>query len=181
VQLYADDFVDTVLAALAAEGLPGDALELEITESTAMRDPERSIPPLTQLREAGVRLAIDDFGTGYSSLAYLKRLPLASMKLDRSFVMDLEHDANDAAICRATVMLAHSLGLAVTAEGVETPAQLQFLREIECDMVQGYLLGEAWPADEFAKLMWDSPPSSEARAHHGGGHVPHPSVHMKRP
>ena len=162
VQLYADDFVDTVLQALALAGLPGDALELEITESTAMRDPERSIPPLTRLRSAGVRLAIDDFGTGYSSLAYLKRLPLAAIKLDRSFVMDLEHDANDAAICRATVHLAHSLGLTVTAEGVENQAQLQFLHGIECDLLQGYLLGEATSGDDFAVQVWGDEAGSAA-------------------
>ena len=163
VQLYADDFVDTVLEALVLAGLPGDALELEITESTAMRDPERSIPPLTRLRSAGVRLAIDDFGTGYSSLAYLKRLPLAAIKLDRSFVMDLEHDANDAAICRATVRLAHSLGLMVTAEGVETQAQLQFLHDIECDLLQGYLLGEASSGEDFAAQVWGDRFGSAAR------------------
>ncbi len=137
-QLRTDGFVALVAQGLQRHGLPGAALELEITESVAMRDPARTADMLRQLRGLGVSLAIDDFGTGHSSLAYLKQLPLNCLKLDRSFVMDLEHDANDAAICRATIQLAHSLGLGVVAEGVENAAQLEFLRRLDCDVVQGY-------------------------------------------
>ena len=139
-QLRGDGLVQQVSAALARHALAGDALELEVTESTAMRDPARTAALLRDLRALGVALAIDDFGTGYSSMVHLKQLPLSSLKLDRSFVMDIEHDANDAAICKATIQLAHSLGLAVVAEGVETAAQLQFLRGLGCDAAQGYLI-----------------------------------------
>ena len=139
-QLRGETFPQQVSNALQQHGLPGQALELEITESMAMRDPARTAELLAQLRRHGVALAIDDFGTGYSSLAYLKQLPLSCLKLDRSFVMDLENDANDAAICTATIQLAHSLGLGVVAEGVETPMQLEFLRRLGCDIVQGYYI-----------------------------------------
>jgi diguanylate cyclase (GGDEF)-like protein/PAS domain S-box-containing protein len=147
-QLRVEGFVALVSQGLARHGLPGAALELEITESVAMRDPSRTADMLRQLRRLGVSLAIDDFGTGHSSLAYLKQLPLNCLKLDRSFVMDLEHDANDAAICTATIQLAHSLGLGVVAEGVENAAQLEFLRRLNCDVVQGYFYSRPLPVAE---------------------------------
>jgi diguanylate cyclase (GGDEF)-like protein/PAS domain S-box-containing protein len=137
-QLHPETLPGLVEQSLRRHGLQGDALELEITESVAMRDPARTRHVLQQLRALGVRLAIDDFGTGYSSLAYLKELPLDCLKLDRSFVKDIERDANDAAISAATIRLAHALGLAVVAEGVETTAQLDHLRGLDCDLLQGY-------------------------------------------
>jgi EAL domain-containing protein (putative c-di-GMP-specific phosphodiesterase class I) len=140
--LRGEGFAEQVSRALRRHGLPGAALELEITESMAMRDPARTGNMLRQLRHFGVALAIDDFGTGYSSLAYLKQLPLSCLKLDRSFVMDIEQDANDAAICTATIQMAHSLGLGVVAEGVETATQLEFLRRLGCDTVQGYFIAQ---------------------------------------
>jgi len=146
-QLRHDGLVTQVAQALQRHGLPGQALELEITESMAMQDPARTAELLRRLREQGVALAVDDFGTGYSSLAYLKQLPLSCLKLDRSFVMDIEHDPNDAAICTATIQMAHSLGLAVVAEGVETRAQLDFLQRLGCDTVQGYYISKPLPAD----------------------------------
>ena len=152
-QLRGDSFVCTVAQALADHGLPGNALELEITESVAMRDPSRTAELLRQLRRIGVALAIDDFGTGYSSLAYLKQLPLSCLKLDRSFVMDIERDANDAAICTATIQLAHSLGLGVVAEGVETATQLEFLRRLGCDTVQGYFISQPLTAADCARFL----------------------------
>lgn len=146
-QLRGDQIVVTTAAALARHGLSAGDLELEITESVAMQHPRRTAGLLSELRDQGVELAIDDFGTGYSSLAYLKQLPLDRLKLDRSFVMDIEHDANDAAISAATISLAHSLGLAVVAEGVETAAQLDFLHGLGCDIAQGYFFSKPLPAD----------------------------------
>jgi EAL domain-containing protein (putative c-di-GMP-specific phosphodiesterase class I) len=147
------DFVRTVVGKLAAHGLPASALTLEITESVAMQRPEQTVVLLQELRKLGVGLAIDDFGTGYSSLSYLKQLPLNCLKLDRSFVNDIEHDANDAAICAATISLAHNLGLAVVAEGVETAPQLDFLRSLGCDAVQGYLFSRPLPAQQCAAFI----------------------------
>ena len=140
-QLRAPNLVAMVSATLARHGLAGPDLELEVTESVAMADPERAIGQLQQLRALGVRLAIDDFGTGYSSLAYLKLLPIQTLKLDMAFVRDIEIDENDAAISAATLALAHSLGRSVVAEGVETEGQRQFLRQHHCDVLQGYLFG----------------------------------------
>jgi diguanylate cyclase (GGDEF)-like protein/PAS domain S-box-containing protein len=152
-QLRGDGFAALVAQALQRHALPGEALELEITESVAMRDPTRTAELLRQLRSHGVALAIDDFGTGYSSLAYLKRLPLSCLKLDRSFVMDIDHDPNDAAICTATIQLAHSLGLGVVAEGVESQAQLAFLRELGCDTAQGHFISKPLAADDCQRFL----------------------------
>ncbi|AOF81175.1 diguanylate cyclase domain protein [Methyloversatilis sp. RAC08] len=127
---------------------PGD-LELEITESVAMDNPDATLRMLGQLRELGVELAIDDFGTGYSSLSHLKLMPLQRLKIDRSFVKDIESDPDDAAICAATISLAQNLGLSVVAEGVETDAQLAFLGNLGCECVQGYLFSKPLPAAEF--------------------------------
>jgi diguanylate cyclase (GGDEF)-like protein/PAS domain S-box-containing protein len=137
-QLKQDDLIPWIEQLLAVHGVRAADLELEITESVAMENPEAMIGILRRLRELGVTLAIDDFGTGYSSLAYLKLLPIQRLKLDRSFVSDIESDHNDAIICSATIALAHSLGLEVVAEGVETEAQYSFLRYLGCDLIQGY-------------------------------------------
>jgi EAL domain-containing protein (putative c-di-GMP-specific phosphodiesterase class I) len=113
-----------------------------------MQHPETTLSILDQLSAMGIKLAIDDFGTGYSSLAYLKHLPIQRLKLDRSFVTDIETDPNDAAICAATIALGHSLGLELVAEGVETEAQRDFLARLGCDMLQGYLYSKPMPFDE---------------------------------
>ena len=152
-QLGVAEFVHTVVRKLTAHGLPASVLKLEITESVAMQRPEQTVALLQNLRRLGVELAIDDFGTGYSSLSYLKQLPLNCLKLDRSFVSDIETDANDAAICAATISLAHNLGLAVVAEGVETAAQLDFLRSLGCDGVQGYFFSRPLPAQQCAAFI----------------------------
>ncbi len=141
-QLRRRDFCETVAGALAESGLPPELLELEITESSVMESPEEAIVILQRLGRMGVTLAIDDFGTGYSSLAYLKLFPIDHLKIDRSFVADIEHDLNDRAIAFGTIALAHSLGLNVIAEGVETEDQLDLLRSNGCDEVQGYLFSK---------------------------------------
>jgi EAL domain-containing protein (putative c-di-GMP-specific phosphodiesterase class I) len=145
--LRSPDLASQVQSAITRFGLTPGQLELEITESVAMEDPERAIGQLRVLRDSGVELAIDDFGTGYSSLAYLKMLPIHTLKLDRAFVRDIETDENDAAISSATLALAKILGLRVVAEGVETEAQRDFLTSHDCNLLQGYLFGKPEPAD----------------------------------
>jgi predicted signal transduction protein with EAL and GGDEF domain/DNA-binding response OmpR family regulator len=134
-------------------GLPLGSLEIEVTESILLSDPETSLEIAQALSDMDVPLSIDDFGTGYSSMSYLKRLPIASLKIDRSFVRDLETDPDDEAIVTAIIALAHSLKLKVVAEGVETMAQLAFLRSRRCDEYQGWLTSKAVAADAFTRLV----------------------------
>jgi diguanylate cyclase (GGDEF)-like protein/PAS domain S-box-containing protein len=138
---------------LAGAGVAPAMLELEITESAAMHDPERTRYLLRQLRERGIKVAIDDFGTGYSSLAYLKLFAIDRIKIDRGFVVDIETDPNDAAIVTATIGMAHAMGLTVLAEGVETAAQRNFLRRHLCDEAQGFLYARPMPAAQFRKFF----------------------------
>jgi len=145
-QLRSAALLSDVHAAIERHGLAGQYIELEVTESVAMRDPDACIGQLNALRIMGVHLAIDDFGTGYSSLAYLKKMPVHTLKLDKSFVNDIGRDHNDEVICAAAISLAHSLGLQVVAEGVETEEQKAFLVDHGCDILQGYLLGRPVPA-----------------------------------
>jgi diguanylate cyclase (GGDEF)-like protein/PAS domain S-box-containing protein len=151
-QFQATDVVSLVALALSESQLPAQWLELELTESVIMDSAERSIVALEALKALGVRLAIDDFGTGYSSLSYLKRFPLDKLKIDQSFVAGMTQDANDRAITTAVVAMAHSLGLEVLAEGVETVQQLDMLRALGCETVQGYLLGRPVPAEQLHPL-----------------------------
>ncbi|MHC8354017.1 putative bifunctional diguanylate cyclase/phosphodiesterase [Pseudomonas sp. LB3P81] len=141
--------VQSVAKALATHHLPANSLTLEITETTAMSDADASMTVLNELAEMGVDLSIDDFGTGYSSLMYLKRLPANELKIDRGFVRDLERDSDDAAIVSAIVALGQALGLRIVAEGVETDMQQDFLTQLGCDSLQGYLLGHPLPAERF--------------------------------
>lgn len=136
-----------VAQVLADTGLPAECLELEVTESAVMDDPDQAQALLDRLRRLGVRLAIDDFGTGYSSLARLKRLPVQKLKLDQSFVAGLPGDKDDRAITRAVIALAHSMEMTVLAEGVERAEQQDYLRELGCDYAQGYFIGRPVPAD----------------------------------
>ena len=153
-QLRSPLLLTNVQAVLERFELQEDEIEFEVTESVAMTHPEQAIELLHALRALGVRLAIDDFGTGYSSLAYLKHLPIQCLKVDKSFVHDIETDSNDAAICAATIALAHQLGLEVVAEGVETQAQSEFLaKQHACDQLQGYLIGRPVPAATLTPLL----------------------------
>ena len=147
------DIAAWVAGHLARSSVPARLLELEITEGLLMRDVEQTTGALAALKELGTRLAVDDFGTGYSSLAYLKRFTVDALKIDRSFVKDLTTDSGDAAICSALIAMSHRLGLEVVAEGIETGAQLAFLREQGCDVGQGYYLGKPMPADECTRYL----------------------------
>lgn len=152
-QLRLPNLVECVRAALHDTGLPPDGLEVEITESGVMENIHAGAAVLRELRAMGVTLAVDDFGTGYSSLAYLKHLPLDRLKIDRSFVQDLPAAADSVAIVRSILAMAHFLGLAVVAEGVETPAQFDFLLREGCDMIQGYLLARPMAAADAETLL----------------------------
>jgi diguanylate cyclase (GGDEF)-like protein/PAS domain S-box-containing protein len=147
------NLVEVVDGALRDAGLAPRYLELEITESTIMRNPDEAVRTLLALKERGIEIAIDDFGTGYSSLSYLKRLPLDFLKIDQSFVRNVASSHSDQAIVRATIAMAHSLNLKVIAEGVETTKQMAFLCEQGCDEVQGFLFSKAVPPNEFSELM----------------------------
>jgi len=144
-------FVDIINHVIDESGINPDMLELEITESTVMRDVQRANEILNALSGLGVRLAVDDFGTGYSSLAYLKRFPLNVLKIDRAFIRDLPADQNDMAITEASIYLGHKLGLTVVAEGVENETQLKFLRQSGCDLVQGYFTGKPEPIERIIR------------------------------
>lgn len=152
-QLRQGNFVSLVRQVLEETGLPADRLELELTESQLLDDIDNAINISRQLRALGVKLAIDDFGTGYSSLSYLKRFPVDFVKIDRSFISELDQVGEDSAIVRAIIAMVHSLELKVVAEGVETQAQMDFLKAHGCDEMQGYLISRPVPADEFVKLL----------------------------
>ncbi|MFC4158800.1 EAL domain-containing protein [Chitinimonas lacunae] len=143
----------TVQAVLEASGLDPHRLELELTESATMQDPEKTIAILRQLRELGIQVAIDDFGTGYSNFNYLKRFPVDKLKLDQSFVSELTADPDDLAISRAVIAMAHQLRLGVVAEGVETEGQLALLAAAGCDTIQGYYVGRPMPAVDLTQLL----------------------------
>jgi len=148
-QLAEANLPGTVAAALDRTGVDRDRVWLEITESTLMRDAESAVSMLHELRDLGVHLAVDDFGTGYSSMTYLKRFPVDSLKVDRSFVDGLGREPEATAICTAVVSLAHALGMGAVAEGVETPEQLDALRSLGCEFAQGYLFGRPAPPDHY--------------------------------
>ena len=149
-QLELEDFGDRVSQILEETGLPPRALELEITEGSVMQSPGLAIATMQAIRQLGVQLALDDFGTGYSSLAYLKQFPLTSLKIDRTFVKDLESSLEDRQMASAIITIAHNLGLEVIAEGVESESQLRILSAMQCEVCQGYLLGK--PMDEASMV-----------------------------
>ncbi|AIX72551.1 putative bifunctional diguanylate cyclase/phosphodiesterase [Mixta calida] len=152
LQFEQNSLVETVVTALEQHHIPPHLLTLEVTETTAMRDPDESVRILTALTDLGVRASIDDFGTGYSSLLYLKRLPASELKIDRAFVNELRENSGDATIVSAIVALAQSLNLKVVAEGVETTEQQTFLTNLGCNSLQGYLLGKPIPPDRVPEL-----------------------------
>ena len=147
------ELYDKICVALERSGLANDALELEVTESMLMNNPRRTAETLKKLKSAGITISIDDFGTGYSSLSYLKRFPIDSLKIDRSFVSDLTTNPDDAAIATAIILMGHSLKLHVVAEGVETESQLQFLQALQCNEIQGFLISRPVPAEQAELLL----------------------------
>lgn len=152
-QFQQPDLVLVVKRILQETRLNASSLELEVTESSVMKNAETAIGTLRELKAMGIKISIDDFGSGYSSLSYLKHLPIDVLKIDQSFVRDMTSDAKDAAIVMAIIQLAHSLQLLVKAEGVETEEQLRFLRLLRCDEMQGYLFCRPIPVDAFEQLL----------------------------
>lgn len=152
-QFAEEGLVDLVAATLVETGLPAERLDIELTESMMMTDVEKAIDTLKSLKALGVQLSIDDFGTGYSSLSYLKRFPIDVLKIDRSFVSELTTDMNNAAIAEAIISMAHSLGIRVIAEGVESEAQCEFLSKNMCDEIQGYMFSAPLPAEKVEALF----------------------------
>lgn len=161
-QLRQRGFAEQVADILRTTGLPASYLQLELTESMLLEQLEVVEQNIAALRQQGITLAIDDFGTGYSSLAYLKRFPISTLKIDRAFIAGLQQAAEDAAIVRAIIVMGHSLGLQVVAEGVENERQRQLLAEYQCDQLQGYLIGRPMPAEQLTPLL-----SRHANAHNG--------------
>lgn len=151
-------FLEGVAKILKETGILPSYLELEVTESVLMTDAESTAALLASLKAMGMQLAIDDFGTGYSSLSYLKRFPIDTLKIDQSFVQDIASDPDDASIVSAMISMGKNLKQRVVAEGVETEAQLAFLRQLHCDEGQGFLFGRPLPAAEFARLLRSEAP-----------------------
>jgi EAL domain-containing protein (putative c-di-GMP-specific phosphodiesterase class I) len=152
-QFRNDQFLDVMDDAIKLSGLSGNRLLLEITEGVLMSDPEHAEALLTAITAREVRIAIDDFGTGYSSLAYLKRFPIAALKIDRAFIKDLPLSVKDAAICNVVLSLAKHLKLTTIAEGVENDAQFQFLADQGCAMIQGYMTGHPLPPNDAIAVL----------------------------
>jgi len=145
------------MAILERTGFDAEWFEFEVTESLLIEEGGFALQQLTEMRERlGMKIAMDDFGTGHSSLGQLKCLPIGKLKIDRSFISDLPGDANDAAIVKAVILMAHTLGLEVVAEGVETREQHRFLCQSGCDHLQGFLYGKPMPAEEISRLLADN-------------------------
>jgi EAL domain-containing protein (putative c-di-GMP-specific phosphodiesterase class I) len=172
VNLSAREFADPELAAVMGAaardaGVNPTQIIVEITESALMEDVEETASTLRELKELGLRVSIDDFGTGYSSLSYLKKFPIDALKIDRSFVDGLGVDAEDEAIVGAIVGMARALDLEVVAEGVETAMQMEMVRGLGCDVVQGYLVGRPQSAEDLGALLAPTPtdPAKVTTAH----------------
>ena len=152
-QLQPPDLLDTITGVLRETGFDANYLELEVTETSLMKNAGVAISTLSELKRIGVGLSIDDFGTGYSSLGYLKHLPIDTLKIDRSFISDVTTNTDDEALVTAIVTLAHNLRLNVVAEGVETNDQLELLHGLKCDEWQGYLCSPPVPSNDFSGLL----------------------------
>ena len=152
-QHHRNELLDTVIQVLDKTGLPPELLELEITESIMMQNIDATLQTLGKLKKLGIRISVDDFGTGYSSLSYLKRFPIDTIKIDKSFIQDIPSDANDAAIVSAIGAMAHQLNFSIVAEGVENIEQLNFLQTIQCQSIQGYYFSKPVGNDEISKLL----------------------------
>ena len=150
---FTPDLFQQVKNVLAQHQLPANSLELELTESIMMDDKTSTINGLQELKEMGIRLSIDDFGTGYSSLSYLSRFPLDELKIDRSFVIDIDKSANDASLVVAIIAMAHSMNLELVAEGVETAEQYHFLTRHGAAVIQGFMFSKPVPVDELKPLL----------------------------
>jgi EAL domain-containing protein (putative c-di-GMP-specific phosphodiesterase class I) len=159
-QFQDTNLLNTVEQILGETGLPGNCLRLEVTETVAMKDIEYSVKILKELGRLGIHLSLDDFGNGYSSLGYLKRFPLKSLKIDRSFIRDLVIDSSSEAITAAIISLGHTLNLEVVAEGVETEEQLAFLKSQICDEIQGFLFSRPMPGNELSQVLESKQPFS---------------------
>jgi EAL domain-containing protein (putative c-di-GMP-specific phosphodiesterase class I) len=157
-QLCDLDWVDSIAETLRETGVSPGCLELELTETTIINDDSTTIETLSSLSDMGVGIVLDDFGTGYSSLSHLRGLPINRVKIDRSFVSDVCEDKQSAALAGAIVVLAHSLQIKVVAEGVETHEQANFLREVGCDELQGYLMSRAVSASDFERFLTRAKP-----------------------
>lgn len=153
VQMHSGDLVDLMKRLFAETGVPAHCIDLELTESLLMSNVSETQIFLKQLKAIGIHLSIDDFGTGYSSLSYLKQFSVDKLKIDKSFIDNVVIDANDAVIVQATIAMAHSMGLKVIAEGVETQVQAAYLKKLQCDQIQGYYFSRPLPADEIAQLL----------------------------
>jgi len=164
VQFSAPDLVDIVQRALIMSGLAANRLELEITERLLLENNEHTISMLRRLRQLGVRIALDDFGTGYSALSYLRKFPMDKLKIDRSFVTDIATRSDQVAIIQAVLSIARALGMSVTAEGVETAIQRDFLKALGCDNAQGYLFGRPIPFDEIVEMVIEPAPRKLIRS-----------------
>lgn len=152
-QFYQNDVDQQIMRALDARGVNKQRLELELTEGALMHDVDETISMLQRLNKAGFKIAVDDFGTGYSSLSYLKKFPIDALKIDRSFVQEIDCQGDDQSICRAIIALAHGLGMKVVAEGVETKEQLDYLRLLDCEEIQGYLFAKPMPALDLVSFL----------------------------
>jgi len=165
-QLARPDLPDTVAQVLAATGVDPSSVWLEVTEGSLLGDAVAAAASLSAIRDLGVRVSIDDFGTGYSSLAYMRNLPIDEVKIDRSFVSDVAEDPTAAAIVASVVGLGHALGLVVVAEGVETAAQLDTVRQIGCDLAQGFYLSRPETAADLGAMLGSEHPSGRIGTRH---------------